>query len=183
MKLLKFFRKLSYNISHLYWRYFRSSIDYARHIGVKIGNNCFISTHDWSSEPYLIEIGNNVQVTQGVVFHTHGGAHVARREYPEFDVFGKIKLDDWCYIGARSQIMPGVTIGEGALIAAGSIVCKSVPSGEVWGGNPAKKICDVEDYIKRNISYNIDSKNKSFEEKKNLLLSLPNYKFINKSNI
>ena len=36
---------------------------YARFIGVKFGKNCLIATKNWSSEPYLIEIGNNVQIT------------------------------------------------------------------------------------------------------------------------
>lgn len=46
---------------------------YARHLGVRIGQHCLISTRYWSSEPYLIRIGNNVQVTDNVSFHTHGG--------------------------------------------------------------------------------------------------------------
>lgn len=53
--------------------YFISPVKYAKWLGVKIGNNCFISTKKWSSEPYLITIGDNVQVTQDVFFHTHGG--------------------------------------------------------------------------------------------------------------
>lgn len=122
-----------------YILYAISPVRYARSLGVSIGHSCFISTRKWSSEPYLIRIGNNVQVTQDVWFHTHGGCHVARREYPDFDVFGRIVIEDWAYIGSGAHIMPGVTIGEGSLIAAGSIVTRSVPPGEVWGGTPAKK--------------------------------------------
>lgn len=59
-------------LSNLYWR-FQSAKKYARHIGVTIGDNCLIATRRWSSEPYLITIGNHVQVTEGVWFHTHGG--------------------------------------------------------------------------------------------------------------
>ena len=46
---------------------------YARHLGVNIGKNCLIATTHFSSEPYLITIGNNVQVTDSVHFHPHGG--------------------------------------------------------------------------------------------------------------
>ena len=60
-------------LSYFYWRYIVSPEKYARHIGVTIGRNCFISTREWSSEPYLITIGNNVQVTRNVTIHTHGG--------------------------------------------------------------------------------------------------------------
>lgn len=107
---------------------------YARYVGVTVGKNCLIATKHFSTEPYLITIGNNCQITDDVHFHTHGGAHVARRQMPQFDVFGKIHVKDWAYIGSTSHIMPGVTVGEGSLIAAGSIVTRSVPDGEVWGG-------------------------------------------------
>lgn len=161
-------------------RYCSSPIRYARKLGVQIGENCFINTHHWGSEPYLIVIGNNVQVTDGVVFHTHGGAHVVRKYIPEFDIFGKIEVKDWAYIGSGSHILPGVIIGEGALIAAGSIVTKSVPSGEVWGGVPAHKISTVEEYIEKNMPYNLNTKGVTSEEKKRILLNTPEEFFIKK---
>lgn len=163
-----------------YILYAISPVRYARSLGVSIGHGCFISTRKWSSEPYLIRIGNNVQITQDVWFHTHGGCHVARREYSDFDVFGRIVIEDWAYIGSGAHIMPGVTIGEGSLIAAGPIVTRSVPPGEVWGGTPAKKICTVEDYIRRNLPYNLNSKKLSAREKKKKLLSLADDRFIKK---
>ena len=60
-------------ISDFYWRLFKSPESYARHLGVVIGKNCLIATRRWSSEPYLIVIGNNVQITENVWFYTHGG--------------------------------------------------------------------------------------------------------------
>lgn len=167
-------------LSYFYWRYLVSPEKYARHIGVTIGGNCFISTREWSSEPYLITIGNNVQVTRNVSIHTHGGGNAVRKHYPDFDVFGKVVIDDWAYIGAHSQIMPGVTIGEGAIVAAGSIVTKSVAPRTVVGGNPAKYICTVEEYLQRNLKYNLHCKAMTKEEKKRFLLSLPDDKFIKK---
>ena len=99
---------------------------------------------------------------------------------PNFDVFGKVEIKDWAYIGAYSQIMPGVTIGEGALVAAGSIVTKSVPSHCVVGGNPAKIICTTDEYIKNNERYNLNCKMLNKNDKKRLLLSLSNEQFISK---
>lgn len=167
-------------ISSLYWRYIKSPEAYARHLGVNIGRDCFIDTRYWGNEPYLISIGNNVAVTGGVRIHTHGGARVARRQFPNFDVFGKVVIEDWAYIGSCAQIMPGVTIGKGSMVAAGAIVTKSVPPGMVVAGNPAKIICTVEDYIERNKKYNLNSKGMDSKSKQEFLLNLPEEKFIKK---
>ena len=170
-------------IKSLYYRNFISPEKYARYIGVTIGKNCFIATRYWSSEPYLIKIGNNVGVTANVKFYTHGGGRVAREKYPEFDCFGKIIVEDSAYIGSSSLIMPGVTIGEGALVAAGSVVTKSVAPRTVVGGNPARYICTVDEYIERNLKYNLNSKSLSADEKRKFLLSLSDDKFIRKGYI
>lgn len=173
---MNFLQKLSW----IYYRYFTNRITFARYLGVKIGDNCFLGACEWNSEPYLIEIGNHVQVTDHVCFHTHGGAHVARQKYPNFDIFGKIKIEDWAYIGSGTHIMPGVTIGKGSLIAAGSVVTKSVPDGEVWGGCPAKKLSTVNEYIEKNSKYNVKTKGLNYKTKKSILQSLPEEMFIKK---
>lgn len=49
-----------------YWNAIASPEKQARHLGVKIGKNCLIATRYWPSEPYLISIGNHVQLTHGV---------------------------------------------------------------------------------------------------------------------
>lgn len=164
----------------LYWRFLVSPEKYLRHIGVNIGKHCFISTREMTGEPYLITIGNNVQVTRGVAIHCHGGGNSIRKEYPDFDAFGKVVIEDWAYIGAFSQIMPGVTIGEGAIVAAGSIVTKSVAPHTVVGGNPVRVIGTTEEYIQRNLKYNLHCKGMTKEEKRKFLLSLPDDKFIKK---
>lgn len=163
-----------------YYRFFKTPEDYAKFIGVKIGEHCLIDTRYWSTEPYLISIGNYVQVTSDVRFQTHGGGNVLRENYPNFDAFGKIVIEDRAYIGAASQIMPGVTIGKGALVAAGSIVTKSVPSAVVVGGNPAKIICTIEEYKQRALAYNLETKQMQQKEKKKFLLNTPENKFIKK---
>ena len=76
--------------------------------------------------------------------------------------------------------MPGVTIGEGALVAAGSVVTKSVDPYTVVGGNPAKYICTTKEYYEKNKKYNTNTKGKSFFEKKSILLSLSEDMFIKK---
>lgn len=165
----------------LYYRFFKSGVDYARFLGVKVGEQCYIASDvHFSSEPYLIEIGSHVAVTQGVMLHTHGGGRVARRYIPDFDIFGRVKICDYAYIGSSAQIMPGVTIGEGSLVAAGSIVTRSVPAGVVVAGNPAKYVCTVEEYIERNMKYNVGTKGLSLDAKKKALLAMGEDKFIRK---
>ena len=76
--------------------------------------------------------------------------------------------------------MPGVTIGEGALVAAGSVVTKSVAPHTVVGGNPARFICTTEEYYEHNKQFNLRTKELSGQEKKNLLLSLSDDRFVKK---
>lgn len=100
------------------------------------------------------------------------GGKVARVWYPNFDCFGKIAVGSNVYIGNNALIMPGVTIGDNVLIAAGSVVTKSVPNDVVIGGNPARIICSLNEYIQRNMQYNTDTKRLTNEAKKKFLLSL-----------
>ena len=121
---------------------------YAESLGVKIGKDCFISTKQFPSEGYLIEIGNHVRVAPETAFFTHGGIWTLRKIYNDtsLDHFGKIKIGDYTYIGERCMIMPGVTIGERCIIAAGTIVTKNIPDGCMVAGNPCKYIGKTEDY-------------------------------------
>ena len=152
----------------------------ARLLGVKLGKNVLISTKKWSTEPWLITIGDNVQVTKDVYFHTHGGGHVARSLYPNFDCFGPIVIEDDAYIGSGSHIMPGVTIGKGCLVAAGSVVTKSTPPHSVIAGNPARFVCTVAEYIEKNLPFNAGTKGMTERKRKRVILSLPKEKLLSK---
>jgi UDP-3-O-[3-hydroxymyristoyl] glucosamine N-acyltransferase len=152
----------------------------AKRAGVIMGKENFIAGDFWSSEPYLITIGNHCQITRDVKFFTHGGGGAIRRQYPNFDCFGKITIGDYVYIGNNAMIMPGVSVGNNVIIGAGSVVTKSVPSNVVIGGNPAKILCKIEDYIQKNMKYNTESKNMAVTKKKMFLLSLSDSFFIKK---
>lgn len=80
-----------------------------------------------------------------------GGNHTHRADwfslYPFMEVIdeayqskGDTHIQDGVWIGMRAMIMPGVTLGEGAIVAANSVVTKDVPAYGVVGGNPAKLI-------------------------------------------
>lgn len=175
MRLLIYLKRL---IESFKYRYY-SPLHYARHIGVNIGEHNEISKDHWGSEPYLIAIGNHCQLTTCKIF-THGGGQCIRSEHPDFDVFGKVTIGDWCYIGTNALIMPGVTIGDNVLVAAGSVVTKSIPSRSVVAGNPAKIICTIDEYYERNKQYDVRSKSLPQASKKKLLLQLDENHFIKK---
>lgn len=60
--------------------------------------------------------------------------------------YGKVKIGNNVFVGAHSIICKSVTIGDDVVIAAGSVVTKDIPSGEIWGGVPAKFIKKVKGY-------------------------------------
>lgn len=153
---------------------------YARFRGVKIGQQCDIQNIFLGSEPYLIEIGNHVQITNGTKILTHGGSWIFRSQYPKLDYFGKVIIKDNVYIGNNCIIMPGVTIGNNVIIGAGSIVTKSVPDGNIAAGNPARIVGETNDLFEKIKHYDVGSKGMNYEEKKKYLLSLGEDKFIGK---
>lgn len=171
--------KVYESVVSLFYRFLPLAVQ-AQKAGVKMGKNNYIASRFWGSEPYLISIGDNCYITAGVKLFTHGGGQVLREKYPDFDCFGKIELGDFVYLGNNALVMPGITIGNNVLVAAGSVITKSVPSNVVVGGNPAKILCSIDDYEKKNMIYNLNSKSLSPTAKRQLLLSLPDFKFIHK---
>ena len=180
LTVLKKIRSISGGEILIYRRVFWTMDKQAIRAGVEMGSDNFIASRFWSSEPYLIKVGSHCQITAGVKIYTHGGAGAVRRWYPKFDTFGKVTIGDYVYIGNDTKIMPGVTIGDNVLIAAGSIVTKSVPSNVVVAGSPARTICTIEEYIERNKKYNTDTKGLSYNEKRTRLLSMDEELFIRK---
>ncbi|WP_347068279.1 acyltransferase [Flavobacterium sp. WV_118_3] len=163
------------------WRRHRWPAEkYARFLGVKIGKNCSIATKYFGSEPYLIEIGDHVQITNDVRFFNHGGGWVFREKYPLMDTFGKIKIGNNVYIGNCVLIMPGVTIGSNVIVGAGTVVTKSIPDNSIYAGNPAREIGKISELETKILPFDMQTKKMSPQEKKLFLLSQPDEKFIKK---
>lgn len=165
---------------YLYTRFFCSAQKYASQQGVKFGKNCSIDTRYFGTEPYLIEIGNHVQVTNGVRFFTHGGSWIFRLKYPDFDYFGKIKIGDNVYIGNCAIILPGVSIGDNVIVGAGAVVTKSIQEGAIVAGNPARVVSSLVELEHKIKKYNLDTKKMNPLVKKKYLLSLDKNKFVQK---
>lgn len=99
----------------------------------------------------LINIGDNVIIGSNVCFLTHDAFHGVcnRCGIKVNEKVGCIKVGNNCFIGANASITCDVQIGDDVVIAAGAVVTHDVPSGEVWGGVPAKRIGYTEALIEK----------------------------------
>lgn len=104
----------------------------------------------FGSDPWMITLGDNVYITSGVRFITHdGGTLILRKEVPDLEITKPIKVGNDVYFGVNSMVMPGVTIGNRCIIAAGAIVTKDVPDNSVVAGVPAKVVKTTDEYLKK----------------------------------
>ena len=109
-------------------------------IGDRVGlSNCAIT----SQQKIVIEddvlIGAGVGIFDTNFHSTSYEDRIQRRETSDINVASSpVLIKRGAFIGTRSLVLKGVVVGEGAVIAAGSVVTKSIPDGEVWGGNPAR---------------------------------------------
>lgn len=126
----------------------------ARAAGVRIGRECRILSPIATSEPWLVTIGDRVTITGGVVFATHDGSgyHV-RDERGRRYRYAPIAIGDDVFVGQGTVILPGVRIGTGAIVGAGSVLTRSVPSGAVVAGNPARVISTRASFEARVLSW------------------------------
>lgn len=134
-------------------------LEYLRSIGMAIGlgTTIFASPRDCvidEQNPHLITIGENVQITRGVVILSHDyGWSVIKGKYG--DVVGHqepISIGDNVFIGMNSIILAGSNVGSNVIIGAGSIVTGNIPSNTVVAGVPARVICTLDDYREKRLS-------------------------------
>lgn len=110
------------------------SADYGQNITV--GKNVFINSGCCFQDQGGIEIGNNVLIGQQVVIATLNHDLVPYKRANMLPA--PVKIGNGVWIGAHATILAGVTIGDNAVVAAGAVVTKGVPSNSVVGGVPAK---------------------------------------------
>lgn len=140
--------------------------EYARWRGVTVGRDCRILSHRFGSEPFLIEIGDRVTVSTNVMLLTHDGATwLLRDEKGRRYRAAKIRIGSDVFIGYGSIIMPGVHIGDRVIVGAGSVVTRSIPSGTVVAGNPARFVCTFDDYADRDYATDADMRGATPQER------------------
>lgn len=139
---IHFVRKFFYSLSgmkipfsstiHLGANFFNPS-------GITIGENTIIGNSCFLDGRAPLKIGSHVDIASEVLIYND--EHDINS--PSFgNSFSQVIIKDYVFIGPRAIILPGVTIGRGAVVAAGAVVTKDIPDFEVWGGVPAKKISD-----------------------------------------
>lgn len=154
------------------WDYQKIFIEHLKEVGMKIGKSTYImSDIIETNEPYLVEIGDNCIISDGVRLLTHDAS---AKYYIDgaSDIFGRVKIGNQCFIGAGAIVLCGAAIPDNCIVGAGSVVTKKFCNpGMVIAGNPAKELGTVEDLKKKNQQYKLNTWNMSFYEKKNYLLN------------
>lgn len=108
---------------------------YYRGMGAKMPNSVLLGARARMSDPYFVELGENVTIGAEAVILGHLGHG---REV----ILGRVSIDDGAIIGMRSVVLPDVRIGKDARVGAGALVARGtvIPDGETWAGVPARKI-------------------------------------------
>ena len=150
-KIRNVYRRIRYGVkasSDIY-------INHLRSLGMTIGERCVIFDPMFTlideTRPWMIEIGNDVQITRGVTILTHGyDWSVLKGKYGV--VLGSalgVSIGNNVFIGMNTTILKGVHIGDNVIIGAGSLINKDIPNDCVVAGNPAKVVCGLEDYLEK----------------------------------
>lgn len=124
------------------------------------------------NEPSMIHIGNHVTSSSEVTFVTHDNS-ILKVLDPMTDVVGRITVGDHCFIGQNSILMLGVILGERCIVEAGAVVTHSYPANSVIAGNPARKICTIEEMAEKYKNYAIDFGAIPFNERNQWILEHP----------
>ncbi len=105
-----------------------------------IGNNCWVGKNLIVNGNGIVNIGNNCDIAPEVAFQTGGHEIGSFQRRAGLGLVYNISVGDGCWIGARSTILGGVTVGNGCVVAACACVCSDTGDNTLVGGVPAKPI-------------------------------------------
>lgn len=146
-KIVKIYRKLYVFI----WSKL-NPVKVAKKIGVNFekGQLHIYGKVFWGTEPWIITLGKNVYITDGVKFITHdGGTLLYRKEIPDLEITKPIRIGNNVYMGNNVILLPGVTVGNNVVIGTGAVVTKDIPDHSVVAGVPARVIKSECEYLEK----------------------------------
>ena len=135
-------------------------IRYLRFLGVSVAGKPLYICSDLKidgSDYGLIRIGRDVVISSEVRLLTHDYTIEKALKFSgknldsEVRRLSGISFGNDVFIGMRSTVLPGVSIGNRSIVGACSVVNKNIPPDQVWGGNPAKYICSMSDFSDRTL--------------------------------
>ena len=139
------FPKINGNVNigkycHFHYIRSRSLIETAPSGNILIGNNCFLNDGLDIFSKHSISIGSHTLIGRDVTIYDTDFHQIE----PKLEVQGgPISIGENVWIGSHVIILPGVTIGDNAVIGAGSIITKDIGSNQIFAGNPAKFIRNI----------------------------------------
>ena len=113
-------------------------VDYGKH--VKLGENIFINANVYFMDGNYITIGDNAFIGPNCGFYTNTHPENVERRNLGLEKAHPITIEKDVWLGANVSVMPGVTIGEGSVIGAGSTVTRNIPKYSVAVGSPCRVI-------------------------------------------
>ena len=141
----KNFMMVNYAISNLIGRHQKCTFYIGENAILQIGDNVGMSATSIVCMKKVL-IGNNVRIGGNTVIYDTDFHSLDREQRVKMvedranTKHAKVIIEDGAFIGAHTTILKGVTIGKDSIVGACSVVTKSIPRNEIWGGNPAKFI-------------------------------------------
>ncbi len=115
-----------------------------------LGENCRINVHANITDPAYVKIGNNVTLSNCNLIGHDGTVAMLNNAYDvKLDSVGKIVIHDNVFIGHGAIVLPNVTVGPNAVVAAGAVVNRDVLPGDIVAGVPAKPVGRVDDLVEK----------------------------------
>jgi maltose O-acetyltransferase len=113
-----------------------------RRKGLRYGRGLNVQRGADISDPHLVTIGDWVTLGPYSQLVAHDASHKRLIGYTRV---GRITIGDKVFIGQRATILPGVTVGDGSIVAAGAVVISDVPARAIVAGNPARVVRELTD--------------------------------------
>lgn len=116
--------------------------------GLQLGRNVYLNDGFFldPSHCYLITIEDDVKFGPGVKVFAHDAS--CEKLLGKTKI-GLVRIEKGSFVGANAIILPNSVLGRTSILAAGAVLSGHVPAGEVWGGNPARKIMTTSEYRER----------------------------------